>query len=102
MRIIGCLLVIGILASYVPAVHVDNCPDRTHTGKINMDCGFPFHCPMIVDINISETSDLPLNGRLVSTKSLLVLKELTDSIFHPPKYLLRENSIPKGMEGKTQ
>jgi hypothetical protein len=84
----------------MPIVPVDNCPDGTHMGKMIMDCGFPFHCPMIVDINISETSDLPLNGRLVSTKSLLVVKELTNSIFHPPKYLLNENSIPKEMEGK--
>jgi hypothetical protein len=86
MRITGCLLVIGILFSYVPIIPMDDCPDENHMGNLKMDCGFLFHCPMVVDINISETSNLPINGRLVSKEPLLVVKELANPIFHPPKH----------------
>lgn len=101
MRIIGCLLITGILLSYVPVIPVDGCPGGNHMGNImKMDCGSLFHCPMIVDLNISETSGLSPNGRLVSTKLLLVLKELTHTIFHPPENLT-PNLIPIGMKGKN-
>jgi hypothetical protein len=101
MRIIGCLLVTGILLSYVPIIPLDDCPGANHMGNImRMDCGSPFHCPMIVDLNISETSGLPLNGRLVSIKPLLVVKELVHSVYHPPEYLT-QNLIPMGMKGNN-
>jgi hypothetical protein len=88
MRVIGSLLIVGILFSYVPVFPMDDCPEGNHMGNImKMDCGSLFHCPMIVDLNISGTPGLPLNGRLISIKPLLVVKELTHSIFHPPKYV---------------
>jgi len=88
MRVIGTLLIIGILFSYIPVFPMDECPEGNHMGNImKMDCGSLFHCPMIVDLNISETSGLSPSGRLVSTKPLLILKELTHPIFHPPEYL---------------
>ncbi len=87
MKIAGILLVTVILLSYVPMISLDDCPGANHMGNImKMDCGSLFHCPMIVDLNISETSGLSPNGRLVSTKPLLVLKELTHTIFHPPEH----------------
>ena len=100
LRIVGIFLVIGILFSYVPVFPMDECPDGNHMGNMKIDCGYLFHCPMIVDLNISETSGLPLNGRLVSTKPLLVVKELTHPIYHPPEYL-KANFIPEGMKGEN-
>jgi hypothetical protein len=87
MKIIGSFLIIGILFSYVPVFPMGECPEGNHMGNMKMDCGHLFHCPMVVNIIISGTPDLPLNGRLVSTKPLLVVKELAHSIFHPPKYV---------------
>jgi hypothetical protein len=87
MRIIGCLLVIGILFSYVPVFSMDGCPEGSHMGIMKMDCGSSFHCPMIVDKIVSETSSLPLNGCLVPTKLLLAVDEVAYLIFHPPKVI---------------
>jgi hypothetical protein len=90
MRIVGCLLIIGLLFSYVPMISADSCPEGDHMRNMKMDCGYSFHCPMIVDIGISETLGLPLNGRLISTKPLLVVNELIHPIFHPPESLKPE------------
>jgi hypothetical protein len=87
MRVIGTLLIIGILFSYIPVFPMDECPEGNHMGNMKTDCGYLFHCPMVVNIIISGTPGLPLNGRLGSTKPLLVVKELTQSIFHPPEYV---------------
>jgi hypothetical protein len=95
MKIIGCLLVIGILLSYAPVFHMDGCPEENHSGNMKMDCGVPFHCPMIVDIVISEISCLPFNGLLIPTKMLLLSDGLVNSIFRPPEYS-SPNYIPRG------
>jgi len=88
VRVIGSLLIVGILFSYVPVFPTDDCAEGNHLGNImKMDCGSLFHCPMIVDLSISATRALPTSGRLVSTQPLLALKELTHAIFHPPKYI---------------
>ena len=87
MRIIGCLLVIGILFSYVPVFSMDGCPEGSHMGIMKMDCGSSFHCPMIVDKIVSETSSLPFNGCLVPIKLLLAVDEVAYLIFHPPKVI---------------
>jgi len=95
MKIIGCLLVIGILLSYAPVFHMDECPEGDHSGNMKMDCGVPFHCPMIVDIVVSEISSLPFNGLLIPTRMLPLSDGLVNSIFHPPEYL-SPNFIPRG------
>jgi hypothetical protein len=95
MKIIGCLLVIGILLSYAPVFHMDGCPEGNHSGNTKMDCGVPFHCPMIVDVVVSEISSLPLNGLLIPTKMLLLTDGLVNPIFRPPEYS-SPNFIPRG------
>lgn len=70
-------------------------------GNLEMDCGSLFHCPVIIDMGIPETSSLPLNGRFVSNKPLLVLDKLTHSVFRPPEYL-SANFTPEEMKGKKQ
>jgi len=95
MKIIGCLLVIGILLSYVPVFHMKECPGEDHSGIIKMDCGSPFHCPMIMNIVVSKTSGLPLNGLVIPTKILLFKDKLVNPIFHPPKSS-SPNFIPQG------
>jgi hypothetical protein len=82
--IIGCLVVIGILFSYVPVFPTDGCPDGSHTGIMKMDSGSLFHCPMIVDKIFPETSALPLRGCLVPIKLSPAVDEFPDPIFHPP------------------
>jgi len=86
--IVGCLLVVGILLSYVPVFSMDGCPGGSHTGIAKTDCGSLFHCPMIVDRIFSETSALPLSGCLVPVTLSLTVDELPDSVFHPPEYLI--------------
>ena len=43
MKIIGFLLIIGILFSYVPVFPMDECPEGKHMGNMKMDCGYNFH-----------------------------------------------------------
>ena len=86
MKVIGCLLVIGILLSYAPVFHMDECPEGNHMGNIKTDCGGPFHCPMITNIVVSKISSLPLNGVLVPAAMMLLEDGIVSPIFHPPKY----------------
>ena len=86
MRIIGCFLITGILFSYVPVFSIDECPEGNHMGNMKMDCGYNFHCPLILNIIMSEPLPLPLNGRVVLTPSLLKIDELASLIFRPPKH----------------
>jgi hypothetical protein len=81
----GFVVIITILFSYVPVFSMDQCPEGNHMGNVKMDCGYSFYCPMIVNKNILGTYRLPLNGRLVPGRLLLVLDELIRVIFHPPK-----------------
>ncbi len=95
MRIIGCLLVIGILLSYAPVFHTDDCPEGDHSGHMKMNCGIPFHCPMTVDVLVSEISCLPLSGLLIPAMTQLSKDGLVVAIFRPPKYS-SPNFIPRG------
>ncbi len=95
--IVGCLLVLGILFSYLPLLPMDECPEGSHTGMMKMDCGSLFHCPVTVDKIFSETSALPLRGCLVPIKLTLAVDELPDSIFHPPRH-----SIPNPCPGERE
>lgn len=95
MKIIGCLLVIGILLSYAPVFHTVDCSEGDHSGHMKMNCGAPFHCPMTVDIVVSEVSSLPFNSLLIASKILLPSDGLLNPIFHPPEYLSR-NFTPRG------
>ncbi len=99
MKIIGCLLVIGILLSYAPVFHMDECPGENHSGNIKTDCGGPFHCPMIMDIVASKISSLPLHSLLVPSGMLPFVDGPTNSIFRPPEYL--SPSVPRGQRGKN-
>ena len=87
-NLIGFVVVITILFSYVPVFSTDQCPEGNHMGNVKMDCGYSFHCPMVVNKSIVGTHSLPLNGRLVPAKPFLVIDELVRVIFHPPKDLL--------------
>src|SRR3989304_9075815 len=99
MKIIGCLLVIGILLSYAPVFPMDECPEGDRSGNAKTDCGVPFHCPMIMDIVVCEISSLPLNGLLIPTRMLPLMDGLVSPIFPPPEYSSR-NFIPRGYSGK--
>ncbi len=86
-NLIGSLVVITILFSYMPAFSMGGCPEGNHMGNVKMDCGYSFHCPMVVNENILGTYSLPLNGRLAPAKPLLAVDELVRMIFHPPRGL---------------
>ena len=85
LKIVGILLIIGILFSYVPIVPMDGCPEGHHMAGKKMDCGYSFHCPIIFNFNMSE-SPLPFTGRVVLTLPLPKVDQLVTLIFHPPEY----------------
>jgi len=87
-NLIGFVVIITILSLYIPVFSMDQCREGNHTGNVKMDCGYSFHCPMVVSRSILGTYSLPLNGRLVPEKPLLVVDELISMIFHPPKDLI--------------
>jgi hypothetical protein len=74
---------------------MEECPGENHSGNMKMDCGGPFHCPMIVDIVVSEISSLPFNGLLIPVRMLLLIDGLVSPIFHPPEYS-SSNFVPRG------
>jgi hypothetical protein len=85
MKIVGVLLIIGILFSYVPVIPMDDCPEGNHMGNMKMDCGNVFHCPLIINGSLQEPFPLPLSGWLILPPILPKVDELTHLIFHPPK-----------------
>ncbi len=85
MKIIGILLIMGILFSYVPIFSTDDCQQEDHAGNMKLDCGYIFHCPFLSNTNLSESMTLPYFGQAVLISSLPVIDELTHPIFHPPE-----------------
>jgi hypothetical protein len=85
MKIVGILLIIGILFSYAPIFPKDNCQEANHARNMILDCGSIFHCPFLSNIGLPESIILPYFGRAVLNSSLPVIEELTHPIFHPPK-----------------
>ncbi len=92
--LVGIILLLTILFSYVPVFsmdqcpkgnQMDKCPEGNHMVDVKLHCGYNFHCPMIVNKNILETHSLPLNGRFVPVKPLLYVDELIRVVFRPPK-----------------
>ena len=79
-------LIFGILFSYIPMAPMDDCSEGDRTGNIKLDCGYSFHCPIIVGISTLEALNLPFNERLALTPPLIIVDELTHRIFRPPKY----------------
>jgi len=84
VKVVGVLLVIGIVFSYIPMISTDSCSGGNHMGK-KLECGYLFHCPLILDGSLQEPLPLPLSGRLVLPPVLPKIDELTNLIFHPPK-----------------
>jgi len=88
MKIIGVLLIIGILFSYVPMIPMDDCQEGDHTGNMKMDCGNCPLCSILISIDGPGHYSLPLTGRLNVPPSLSEVDELSFPIFHPPKSLI--------------
>ncbi|MBM4308431.1 MAG: hypothetical protein FJ115_03045 [Deltaproteobacteria bacterium] len=85
MKVVGILLIIAILFSYVPIVPADDCPDTGHSGNMKLDCGSVFHCPIIYNPAMPEISTLTINGWLKLMPEISKIEELPNFIFHPPK-----------------
>ncbi|MFB3884777.1 MAG: hypothetical protein ACE144_06090 [Thermodesulfobacteriota bacterium] len=85
MKIVGILLIAGILFSYIPMVSMDDCRQADHSGNMKLDCGYVFHCPVLSVTSFSESIPLPYFGLAVSLSSSLVIEEIARSIFHPPE-----------------
>jgi hypothetical protein len=97
MRVIGSLLIIGILLSYVPIFPMDECPDGNHMGNVmKMDCGSIFHCPLISAVTVSDPFPLPLSGRVFSTPLSFKVDGLPRLIYHPPKHSLKNTLFEVG------
>jgi hypothetical protein len=98
MRIIGCIVIAGILFSYIPVISIDECPEGNHKGNMKLDCGNNFHCPLIFTVTTAETLPLPLSGRVVLIPSLLKIDELIVLIFRPPKRMIFKTQFYGGRE----
>ena len=88
LRIVGILLLTGILFSYFPVCPMDDCPEGDHMGNMKMDCGYCSHCPVLISMNVSGHYSLPFIGRLNIPPSLPKADQLSFPIFHPPKFLI--------------
>lgn len=89
MRIVGILIIIAILFSYIPAISMDGCPEEDHSGKKGMDCGYAFHCPVIYDTAMPQLSVLSINSWLRWMPTAGKIEELPRLIFHPPETLFK-------------
>jgi hypothetical protein len=85
VKIVGILVTVILLFSYIPKLPMDNCPEETHMGDMRVDCGNLFHCPMVINTPILESFPLPLIGQLDLMPSLLKMDILPHLIFHPPE-----------------
>jgi hypothetical protein len=85
MRVVGILLITGILFSYIPMVSMEDCQQEDHAGNMKLDCGYVFHCPFVSVANIFQSISLPYFGPAVSISSYPVIEELTYPIYHPPE-----------------
>ena len=82
---IGIIIIIGIIFSYIPLVLEDECPEGDHMGSMKVDCGYVFHCPLVIGKNISEPLSLPLTGQLVLIPPIMKIEKLAYLFFRPPK-----------------
>jgi hypothetical protein len=85
MKIIGIVLIIGIVFSYVPILPMGGCQETNHAGNMKLDCGYIFHCPLLSSIGPHESMTLPYFGRAVFILPLPTVYEFTRPIYHPPK-----------------
>ena len=53
-------------------------------GNMKVDCGYIFHCPLILNISMPELLPIPVSGRLVLSYFSFKVDELPHPIFHPP------------------
>jgi len=90
MKIMGILLVFGMLFSYLPIFPMDYCEEQNHEGNMKLDCGYAFHCPFLSTISLSGSIILPYVGRAFLSLPLPMIDELAHTIFHPP-----ENGLSK-------
>jgi len=85
MKIAGVLLVIGILLSYMPMTPADDCREGDHSENMKLDCGYSFHCPVLLAKLLPEPLAPAYLGRLVLPLSFQTFEELARPIFHPPE-----------------
>jgi hypothetical protein len=92
LKIIGIIIAIAILFSYLPSISMDGCSEETHPEKQGMDCGYIFHCPVVSGSVVPQLSALSIHGWLSWVPAPGKIEELPDSIFHPPKGSLKIGS----------
>lgn len=97
-KVAGVLILLSILATYLPMMPSDECPEGTHGAANHLgsvkNCGSLFHCPLISNKSLAELFPVPFIGRLPLVTLVPFLDELPDLIFHPPRYV---NLTSKGM-----
>jgi hypothetical protein len=98
MKLIGLLLIIGMLFTYAVVPSVVNCPEGHHqqndrhqrttdhnTGSMQLGCGYSFHCPVLYQFNNTGSSLLPFVGELVLASTPDKGDNVVQRIFHPPR-----------------
>ena len=85
MKLIGIVLIIGVIFSYVPIIPMDDCPENSHPGDAKIDCGYCIHSPMLLNVDVSNQTPLLLIGRWIPMPYPSISDGVAPSIFHPPK-----------------
>jgi len=85
LKVVRIFIVLVILFSYLPVVHIDSCPNEGHVDHMKIDCGYVFHCPFVSNNTFLESTTILDIGRLVPIPSLALVEDLEYPIFHPPR-----------------
>jgi hypothetical protein len=85
LKVVRILIVLVILFSYLPIIHVDFCPNENHVDHVKINCGYVFHCPFVSNNTLLESITILNIGRLVLMTSLPLVEDLEYPIFHPPE-----------------
>ncbi len=87
LRVIGILIIIAIVFTYLPAFSMNECSGEDPSTDKRQECGYTFHCPVLDHQATTQLSILSIHGWLRLVTDLLKVEELPERIFHPPKPL---------------
>ncbi len=93
LKVVRIFVLLVILFSYLPIVHMDFCPNEDHMDHVKINCGYVFHCPFVSNNSLLECITILNIGRLVLITSLPLVEDLEYPIFRPPEALQKCPSV---------
>jgi hypothetical protein len=88
LKVVRIFIVLVVLFSYLPIVHVDFCANEDHEDgmdHVKINCGYVFHCPFVSNNSFLGSITILNIGRLVLMTSSPLVEDLEYPIFHPPE-----------------